>query len=276
MNWIDALPMNWRAGSRPRCLLFTDGSRVEVAARLQALVALPDVTVTAADTWTPRGLPIRRQDGSWDLRPTREAKLGEKASFLDALQRETVTKWWLASVGKANTPNWDVVSTCSISGKKGLLLVEAKAHREELEHEAGPKPSPKKSSEGSRANHEKIRGAIALARDGLRQATALPWEIDRDTHYQMSNRFAWAWKVATFGWSVVLIYLGFLDAEEMRSPVRHPLGSCAEWEQAVKSHSAALFPPEVWGREWSVGGQRLFALIRSLEQPLATSIAPRL
>lgn len=31
----------------------------------------------------------------------------------------------------------------------------------------------------------------------------------------MSNRFAWAWKLATMEVPVVLVYLGFLNATEM-------------------------------------------------------------
>ena len=32
----------------------------------------------------------------------------------------------------AKTPSWDIASTCTVSGMKGLLLVEAKEHSDEL------------------------------------------------------------------------------------------------------------------------------------------------
>lgn len=33
--------------------------------------------------------------------------------------------------------------------------------------------------------------------------------ISRDSHYQLSNRVAFAWKLATLGLPTVLVYLGF-------------------------------------------------------------------
>jgi len=242
VSWIDALPANRRRGSFPRCLLSTHGEQPQVAARLESLVGLPDVTVTAEDVWMPQGIPRRLPDATWNCRATEEAKLGEASAFLDSTQREAVTTWWLAAVGRANTPNWDIASTCSVSGQRGLLLVEAKAHNEELNKESIGKTVPMKQSRNGEANHERIGDAIGLACAGLEAATSLRWFISRDTHYQMSNRFAWAWKVASLGLPVVLVYLGFLRAEEMRGGVRRPFADHAEWRSLVETHSAPLFP----------------------------------
>ena len=44
-----------KRGSRPRCVLLTDGGPEEVAARLTALVDIPEVVVTPSDTWMPYG-----------------------------------------------------------------------------------------------------------------------------------------------------------------------------------------------------------------------------
>jgi hypothetical protein len=65
----------------------------------------------------------------------------------------------------------------------------------------------------------------------------------------------------------VLVYLGFLKAEEMVDKGK-PFADHSEWDQLVKAHSAPLFPPDVWNRHWTVNGQPFIPLIRSLNQPL--------
>ena len=56
-----------------------------------------------------------------------------------------------------------------------------------------------------------------------------------DHHYQLSNRFAWLWKLASLGIPVVLLYLGFLNAQDMTDD--GPLfRSEEEWTRAMKDH----------------------------------------
>ena len=83
----------------------------------------------------------------------------------------------------------------------------------------------------------------------------------------MANRFAWAWKLTELGIPVVLVYLGFLNADEMHDR-GNPFVSHDDWVQLVKSHSAPLFPADPWNRAWNCNGQSLIPLIRSIDQPL--------
>jgi hypothetical protein len=83
----------------------------------------------------------------------------------------------------------------------------------------------------------------------------------------MSNRFAWAWKLTELGIPVVLVYLGFLKADEMRGRGK-PFADAADWEHLVKEHSQPLFPPEIWGRQWTCGRRPLIPLIRSIDLSL--------
>lgn len=66
------------------------------------------------------------------LRPD-EAKLGKTLGFLSPEMRGQLTRWWLKVSRRANTPNWDIVSTCTIEGRPGLVLIEAKAHDMEFD-----------------------------------------------------------------------------------------------------------------------------------------------
>jgi len=176
--------------------------------------------------------------------------------------------WWLPAGGEdLRTPNFDIASTCTIGGKRGLLLVEAKAHDEESRKESIGRPLKEDASEDRKANHKTIAVAIESARKGLEMATVRPWRIRRDTHYQMSNRFAWAWKLTELGIPVVLVYLGYLNAGEMVD-LGKPFADHAEWERLVMAHSEPLFPAAVWGSLWVCNGQSFIPLIRSREQPL--------
>ena len=206
---------------------------------------------------------MQRMDGTWDAAPAQEPKLGRVKDLLTESERAAVRAWWLES-RPGNEPNWDVASTCTVRGRRGLLLVEAKAHNSELKTAGKGPPS---ESENSQANHDRIGAAIDSARAGFSMATGTPWGISRDTHFQISNRFAYSWKLSEFGYPVVLVYLGFLHAEEMRDKGA-PFASHAEWEALVKAHSQTLFPGTFWNNPFELNGQTFMPLIRSLEQPL--------
>jgi hypothetical protein len=243
-------------GSKPRCHLITHGAAEDVAARLSALVA-PFATIAISDTWMPGGFD-----------DTEEAQLHRAPRVLDPRISDQLRIWWLAAASsKAKSPNFDIASTCQIDGKRGLLLIEAKAHDEELAREACGRLLTPDSSQDRKISHQTIGAAIAAASAGLQRATSLPWQLSRDNCYQMSNRFAWAWKLTELGVPVVLVYLGFLRATEMADRGR-PFATHDEWQSLVLEHSVPLFPAKVWGRRWDVHGQALIPLIKSLEQPL--------
>ena len=259
---IQSLQPKERRGSKPRCHILTHGTTEEVARRLTALIA-PFGHVSASDRWMPQGF-VQRQ----------EAQLHKAPRLLNSDIGARLGAWWLPLGGEdLRTPNFDIASTCTIGGKPGLLLVEAKAHDEELRKESIGRPLKENASEGRKASHKTIAVAIESARKGLEMATVRPWRIGRDTHYQMSNRFAWAWKLTDLGIPVVLVYLGFLNAEEMADQGK-PFAHHAEWERLVIAHSEPLFPAAVWEELWMCNGQSFIPLIRSREQPLEQKVEP--
>ena len=245
-----------RRGSKPRCHWLTHGPREEVAERLISIVE-PWASVTATDQWMPDGFAN-----------TAEPQLHLPTPLLSEDKRQALGHWWLPHDRQtARTPNFDLASTCTLGGVAGLILVEAKGHDTELNKEAAGRRLNSDASEGRRASHQTIGIAIEEARCGLSHATASPWSISRDTHYQMCNRFAWAWKLADLGIPVILVYLGFLRADEMKdrgAPFSDPSG----WETLVRAHSAKLFPDQIWNHRWSVNEVPFIPLIRSVEQPL--------
>lgn len=259
MSWWNQLDKT--RGSRPRSVLMMNGDRETIAKRLTILVNHPHVKVRADDLWMPTGLPIQNPDGGWNLKPAAEAKLGEPNDLVSVEHQQKLRRWWLEVPRNANMPNWDIASGCQIRGVPGLLLVEAKAHGNELD-EAG-KRLP--TSLNGWKNHERIGRAIADAGVEFQFATKKPWAISRDRHYQLSNRFAWSWKLTSLGIPVVLVYLGFLNASDMAGD--GPLfRSEKDWTQAMTAHAKGVVPDSTWTSELDFDGVPLIPLRRVHDQ----------
>ena len=257
-KWWDQLGKDNR-GSRPRCALLVDDSKEDVARRLTQLVAVPSVEVLPSDIWIPNGKPLKLPDGKWDRSPANEAQLHTAESLLPSDIKVQLKDWWLAVGRNPSTPNWDIASTCSIDGEQGLLLVEAKAHAAELALASD------RCGSSNDENRERIRQAISQAAEGLHIATEGPWNLSRDHHYQLSNRFAWAWKLASLGVPVVLMYLGFLNARDMAG--KELFKSLADWEKCVKEYGNGVVDNGCWGQRLDIGGTPMLPLIRACEQP---------
>lgn len=247
------LKNNEQRGSKPRCHWLTHGAREQVGRRLTEL-AQPWGTVSADDCWLPEGF-CQRDEARVDREP---GLLTEKK------HRDALRDWWLAAPKpEANTPNFDIASTCKVDGEKGLLLVEAKAHATELKNTEAGKTLKARACSKSCRNHKRIGEAIEEANAALEEETELYWKLSRDRCYQMSNRFAWSWKLTKLGYPVILVYLGFLNAQEMRDQGT-PFTSADEWQSLVKEHSRSLFPEKIWDH-WVPCHAGFVPCIRSLE-----------
>lgn len=253
---LTQLRRNQQRGSKPRCHGITHGDRARRARTLTELIA-PWGEVGADDVCMP--------DGFSDLS---EAQLPVATRLLPDSVRAALASWWLAVHSpKATTPNWDIACTCRLGDYRGLLLIEAKAHHSELQKEECGKALTFPVSANSMRNHVRIGACLDEASIALASETGRPWALSRDHHYQMSNRFAWAWKLTELGVPVVLVYLGFLGCEDMAKDSA-VIASDAEWEQLVKNHSAAIASPEIWNHAWRHHGRTFVPLIRSVNVPL--------
>jgi len=252
-------------GSKPRCHLLTYGTRQEIARRLSSLIEPWGEVLAEGSWWMPNGFA-----------DCEEAQLHTSEKIIPDLQEpNALLNWWLAVPGatRTTTPNWDIASTCLIHGRPGILLIEAKAHAAELRNEERGKPLGGEDGRGvsidSRRNHIRIGCCIQEAGLSLSEETRLPWVLSRDWCYQMSNRFAWAWKLAELGKPIILIYLGFLACEEMQDGTgQNLIAKNDDWERMVEAHSRPLFPREIWNKEWHVHGKSFIPLIRTFNQPL--------
>ena len=115
----------------------------------------------------------------------------------------------------------------------GLALVEAKAHERELDW-AGKRFSSN-ASRNSAENHLRTGEAIAEASYAL--GKIVPGvHICRDTHYQLSNRVAYAWKIASKGIPFLLIYLG-LFGDDAISNVGPPIRDSEHWRSVMQTYT---------------------------------------
>ena len=162
-NLLERLKPGARRGSKPRCHLLTHGSPDAVGARLTALVA-PFAIVAPTDRWMPQG-----------FEDTDEATLPEAERLLSADVRLELKRWWLvAASNNVRTPNSDVAGTCTIESKAGIVLIEAKAHDQELiKDETGRKNIEPPVSGNARRNLMRIDWAIRDASAALAEETGL-------------------------------------------------------------------------------------------------------
>lgn len=217
--------------SRKHVLDWVSLNTPDFLASLNDIVGVAGATVTSSDRWMPSGY------GN-----VLEAKLDElDGTWPHAEEREALASWWLAHRKRANTPNWDFLSTAMIGNMKGLILVEAKAHATELDPK-GKRFDEKTASQASKENNVKIGKAITDANAGLNQLRP-GFSISRGSHYQLSNRMAFGWKMATLGIPTVLVYLGFYGDTGIHNSAR-PLMSEQDWRQAMKDYAKGLLPDD--------------------------------
>ena len=63
------------------------------------------------------------------------------------------------------------------------------------------------------------------------------------------------------GVPVVLVYLGFLNVDEMPGPFT----SAQEWEDFVRDYSRDIIPEDTWASKVMVNGTPIYPVIRSLD-----------
>ncbi len=244
-------------GSRKHILDWTE--RPSFLPELLELADLATPRVSARSQWMPRG--YREPD---------EARLetfGPRC-FGGVGLWDQLRKWWLKHEGRANTPNWDIALACELEGKPGLILVEAKANKNELKTEG--KNLELSAKDSSRENHEQIVRAIDEACVGLRQVDA-GVTINCSSYYQLANRLAFTWKLASLGVPTVLIYLGFCGDTGIRD-VGPPFENADDWSKTFFAYSATSGSQPLFGRRLDLGAAPAWMLVRA--RPIIGSSPP--
>jgi len=235
-------------GSRKHVLDWT--SRPDFGAELIQLVAPVDCRMTVQSKWMPGGHSSPSE--------ARLETFGPEIMPDPEIWRH-LRSWWLAHERGANTPNWDIAASCEIEGKTGLILVEAKANVPELS--VAGKSFDTNSSAASHENHDRIALAIAEACCALRQSGVVT-AISHGTHYQLSNRVAFAWKLASLGVPTVLVYLGFLGDDGIRE-VGPSFSDPAHWNSVFFDYARSVVPRDSFEKRIDCIGAPMWILVRS-------------
>jgi len=188
-----------------------------------------DLRLDADSYWMPRGYTFPQE--------ARLETFGPRVFPAHAAWPLLAT-WWLPQPKRGNTPNWDIALRGEIEGQQGLVLVEAKANEEELSKV--DKGGESGGSARSLENNAHIRGAIEEARMALN--SIIPGiSISCDNHYQLSNRIAFAWKLASLGIPTAVVYLGFTGDEGIAEAGR-PFIDHADWLRVFRDKCLKVCP----------------------------------
>ncbi len=149
-------------------------------------------------------------------------------------------KWWMPyKTEKNKRPNWDLLCHVLVDGRPGLLLVEAKAHGDELLMD-DKKAGPYRKSAASVANDRSIRRRISETNQLLNSVYASEFSLTADKHYQLANRIAYLTKLASLGLPTVLLYLGWLMSPDWPGDeIRDQL----HWHEIMNEYMKGLVPP---------------------------------
>jgi hypothetical protein len=256
-------------GSRKHILDWTD--QPDFSVELLKLIAPVDAKITAKSLWMPGGhnAPMEARLETFGFRAIPDEKVWKKLS-----------EWWHCHPEGANTPNWDLALGAEIEGKPGLILVEAKANVPELST-AGKKLDRNLSRRSqdsqikSKDNHERIGEAIEEACTNL--GVAYPGiRIRRDSHYQLSNRVAFLWRLASLGIPTVLVYLGFYGDVGI-ADVGEPFRDLAHWKRAFADYARPVLPEEFLERRIQIGEAPAWLLVRAKQviEPSKEGVASR-
>ncbi len=216
-------------GSRKHILDMLE--RRDFIASFNNLLTGTSVSIMSSDSWAPNGYNSPDESQLRDFEPFKKNC---------PVEHRVITEWWPKH--PARSPVWDMVMTAKIGDKKGLILVEGKAHERELDRNGKHRVS--NGSSESKQNHEKIGRNIEDARRFLNQVMA-GFAISRDTHYQLSNRVAFAWKLAKEGIPTVLMYLGFLGDTFFQDFLQDN----DHWQRVIGAYIDGVIPllfPEKW------------------------------
>jgi hypothetical protein len=235
-------------GSRKHILDWT--SLANFPAEFIELINLPECIFAHPPMWQPQG-----HDKPDEI--CLEDKGGKFVTGVDCWK--DLASWWLIHSRGANKPNWDLVVSCNLANVPGLVLVEAKAHERELDW-GGKRISPGGSA-NSAANHKRIGHSIAEASSALDRI--IPGvHLSRDSHYQLANRVAYSWKLASMGVPVLLMYLGF-TGDNCIADVGVPLQDKEHWQSVMCSYTQGVLPEGFLDQWLSCGKAQMRMIVRS-------------
>jgi hypothetical protein len=194
--------------------------------------------------------------------PTESRLFNAHSPFLDRDRKDEMWRWWLAYNG--TIPNWDFIIQAASPQGPALVLIEAKAHIGEFDRK--PKPLARRGDPDAQAktdaNDLQIRRAVNEASSALSKIID-GISISCDHHYQLSNRMAMAWKLASLSIPNALVFLGFTGDHELSTEGKYFVDD-DHWHDAFSEYAVDSFPMNWLDKDIALGHASFRLLSRSL------------
>ena len=172
--------------------------------------------------------------------------------------------WWLKHPGpSAITPMFDIISTCTIDGKKGILLVEGRVNTGELFYNSIKKILSNLHTDNVMANQVSVENAINEANTSISK-TVKDIKLSTENCYQLSSRITEAWWLASKGIPVVLLYVGFLNYEKLSYKTHKIFTTDAEWQDLFKKHTEKVGVDKLLEKSVNCGAASFTTIVRSI------------
>jgi hypothetical protein len=165
--------------------------------------------------------------------------------------------WWVK--GQRTRPTWDLICHVQVSEAPGLLLTEAKAHEGELDWPG--KRLSASATVASKANHVQIAHCIQEANSALNNLCDGLFNLNVNSHYQLANRITYAWKLASLGLPIVLLYLGFIGDTYF---IADYFQNDAHWQRVMGGYLQGTVSQQFPERVHKLNAGSLQMLVRSL------------
>ncbi len=146
------------------------------------------------------------------------------------LYSEKFNDWWIKRRGKR--PTWDYLCEAELGNERGLILLEAKAHKSECS--SGKKAKP---AVGVPNYEDKLDNHMSIELSITKELAKLGGEYTGQ--YQIANRIAYAsFAQRVLHKPVLLVFLGFIGEAPAAFPDRFE--SVGDWEREMERHLDAL------------------------------------
>lgn len=137
--------------------------------------------------------------------------------------------------------------------------MEAKAHEGEFDWNG--KRLSENCSKNSLENHEQIGLAIKEASGSL-DSVIKGVKISRGSHYQLANRIAYSWKLASMGIPVLLVYLGFTGDKGI-ADIGQPFRGSEHWKADMGKYTRGILPQGFFDRWLPCDQSQMCMIVRS-------------
>ncbi len=204
--------------------------------------------------------------------PTYNYKVFREKSLTDFLKlhysEELATKyllWWFKKISfNQKTYFWDLISTCEINGKKGILLVHSKSHTKDLVAFGMGRLHNVYHPDEANETDISIDQALDEANKGInKQASGV--EISTSKCYPLANRIANAWWLANNGIPTVLLFQGVLNGQGAYYDFKTTFKSDKDWQDQFNDKAKLIGVNNIMDKWIDCEAASFITISRSME-----------